>query len=151
MRRVAEIKASYDWLRAGCLQDADAARESGDWTTLSRMKLITEVLDRSIYVTLFGRFESAVTDWFEQARDTRVSNPDWRGRRGWDVAALRDRRVPFETKLAMVLDRATPAYREVLHAYGLRNHFAHGGDTEPAGSIDELVGDLFRWQGLLRR
>jgi len=77
-------------------------------------------------------------------------------RRGWDVPAYAEARgarprVSFETKLALVLDRQEAAYRKILQAYALRNHCAHGGTSEPVGSIDQFVNDLYGWRALLRR
>lgn len=59
---------------------------------------------------LFGQFENAVNEYFEDACKARSNNPDWTHRRGWDVPAYRNpRRVPLQEGLS--------AHRP---AYGLR-------------------------------
>lgn len=146
MRDVPRIKAAYEWMLRAYERDTSAALEAGDDGAGLRLEHYRDSLERGLFVVLFGQFERHVTQTFETARDKRAESADWRSRRGWDVPALSDRRVTFETKLALVLDRRSPAYRRVMRAYALRNHLAHGGMTEPVGSIEEFVEDLFAWQ-----
>jgi hypothetical protein len=145
------IKAAYDWMVAATFADASSAEASGDIEAADRLETVRDILERGAFVMLFGQFETAVTETFEQARSARSTNPDWKSRRGWDIPAYRDRRVPFETKLALMMDRRTDAHGKIMQAYALRNHCAHGGHREAVGSIDELVTNLYVWQGLLRR
>ena len=149
MREVPRIKASYDWLVASqeaALADA-AARN--DAKTVDRLEAIRDTLDRGVFVLLFGQFEQHVTELFERARDRRVDNPDWRVRRGWDTPALAGRKLTFETRLALVLDRRSASYRAAITAYGLRNHFAHGGTSQPVAAIETFVADLYAWHAAL--
>ena len=88
---------------------------------------------------------------FDEAMAARADNPDWTRRRGWDVPGYNGKRVPFETKLALVLDRQGGHFGRVLHAYGLRNHYAHGSTTVPVEPIPQLAKDLYTWQAELRR
>jgi hypothetical protein len=151
MRQVATIKAAYDRMAESCRTAINESVAAGDTQTTTRLEETRVTLDRAFFVLLFGQFETAVTEAFEQARNARSANPDWRSRRGWDAPAYGDRRIPFETKLALVIDRRVKAYGLIMQAYGLRNHFAHGGTREPVSSIDEFVADLYAWQALLRR
>lgn len=150
MKDILRLKAAYEWMLRTYESDARVALEAGDDATAAKLDHHRDSLERGLFVVLFGQFERHVTEVFETARGKRASSADWRSRRGWDLPALADRRVAFETKLALVLDRQSSAYRRVMRAYALRNHFAHGGMTEPVGSIEELVEDLFTWQGQLR-
>lgn len=151
MRQVATIKAAYDWMAEARRTAINESVAAGDTQTASRQEETRVTLDRAFFVLLFGQFETAVTETFEQARNARSANPDWKSRRGWDVPAYGDRRIPFETKLALVIDRRGKPHSTILQAYALRNHFAHGGTREPVSSIDDFVADLYAWQALLRR
>nr|WP_294512208.1 hypothetical protein [uncultured Rhodopila sp.] len=97
MQQVAVIKAAHDWMVRACDADLSEAVARGDMETAKRVEETRQTFDRAVFVVLFGRFEMAVTEMFEQARSARSANPDWKSRRGWDVPAYRDRRVPFET------------------------------------------------------
>lgn len=130
--------------------EVSKAMETNDTGAVSRLDEKRDPLERGVFVVLFGQFEQVVTEYFERARDARATNPDWTFRRGWDVPAYRGRRVPFETQLALVLDRDGPAHGKILSAYSRRNHCAHGGTSEPVGSIDQFVNDLYEWRALLR-
>ncbi|MGH7090991.1 MAG: hypothetical protein ACREE4_05760 [Stellaceae bacterium] len=116
---------------------------------MARLDEKRDALERGVFVILFAQFEKAIKEHFEKARDVRSSNPDWTHRRGWDIPAYLDRRVPFETMLSLVLDQRNPSLSKILQAYGRRNHCAHGGSSVPIGSIDEFVKDLYVWQSLL--
>lgn len=151
MRQVPQIKAAYDWMVGAYRDEVANAMATGDTSAVDRLDERRDSLERGVFVVLFAQFEKLVTEYFEEARDNRATNPDWTTRRGWDVPAYRDRRVPFETKLALVLDQQQPSHRKVLQAYALRNHCAHGGTSQPVGSIDQFVNDLYTWQTLLRR
>ncbi|MGA2793190.1 MAG: hypothetical protein ABSE69_06585 [Roseiarcus sp.] len=153
MQEVPQIKAAYDWMIDAYEAEVPTARAAGN---LDRLEEKRDILERGVFVMLFGQFESAVNDLFEIACDTRSANPDWPRRRGWDIPAYLDlknrrRRVPFETKLALLLDRHDPARAKIMHAYGVRSHSAHGGSTEAIASIDQFVQDLYMWHGLLSR
>lgn len=126
------------------------AMATGDTQAVSRLNETLDILERGVFVVLFGQFEQLVTEYFERARDVRDTNPDWTSRRGWDVPAYRGRRVPFETKLSLVFDRQDPDHGKVLTAFASRNHCAHGGTSQPVGSIDQFVDDLYNWQSRLR-
>ena len=151
MRQVSQIKAAYDWMIAAYQAQILQAVASNDTSTMDRLERTRDTLERGVFVMLFGQFEMAVTDYFEQARNMRSANPDWISRRGWDIPAYQSRRVPFETKLAVVLDRRTSAHGRIMDAYGLRNHCAHGGSDSAVGSIDQFVNDLHTWHALLRK
>jgi len=107
-------------------------------------------MERGIFVLMFGQFEKEVDSRFQRAVATRIANPDWTQRRGWDSPFISGNRVPFETKLAMVLDSRSPSFGKIRQTYETRNHCAHGGTTNPVGSIDSLAADLYRWQSELR-
>lgn len=130
--------------------DVVAALAVGNTQALDRLDETRDILERGVFVVLFGQFEQLVIEYFERARDARATNPDWTSRRGWDVPAYSGRRIPFESKLALVFDRRNPAHRKVMDAYARRNHCAHGGTSEPVGSIDQFVNELYDWQRLLR-
>lgn len=151
MQQLPQIKAAYDWFFAQWQTQLVAANGIGDAIAIERLEEKRDTLERGVFVLMFGQFESAVNDIFDEARDSRINNPDWTQRRGWDAAALAGKKVPFDTKLSMVLDRRSPSFGKILATYGTRNHCAHGGTTNPVGSIDALVVDLYQWQGELRR
>lgn len=131
-------------------RDILGARAQGDDDRVQRLEQHWDIQERGIYVLVFAQFEVAVTEVFQRAHDARRSNPDWRIRRGWDFSQLHGRRLPFETKLALVMDSHRAEYREVRQAYELRNHCAHGGMTRPIGSIEDLIHQVYHWQSLLR-
>lgn len=150
MRQVPQIKAAYDWMVEAYEADVASALDAGNTLAVDHLDETRDTFERGVFVVLFGQFEQSVTERFESARDARETNPDWTSRRGWDVPAYRGRRVPFDTKLALVLDRRVSAHGKVLEAYALRNHCAHGGTSVPVASIDQFVKDLYEWSGLLR-
>lgn len=151
MKQVPQIKAAYDWMILAYQAGVAAAVAAGNAPAVDQLGEKRDVLERGVFVILFGQFEKSVTEYFEQARDARATNPDWTARRGWDVPAYAIQRVPFETMLSLVIDKRNPSYGRILQAYARRNHCAHGGTNEPVGSIDLFVNDLYSWQALLRR
>jgi hypothetical protein len=151
VRDVPRIKAAYDWLIRNYQAEVSQSLADGKPEAVDRLEGMRDTLERGVFVVLFGQFENEVDSCFVQARDNRAGNPDWTARRGWDVPAYADRRIPFETKLALVHDRAQASHGKILQTYGLRNHCAHGGTDQPVGSIDQLVDDLYSWQSQLRR
>lgn len=152
MREIGGIKAAYDWFVGEYGNAVRAAIEAGDTEVLDRLGERRDVVERGFFVLLFGQFENDVNEHFVSGRDQRVSNPDWRVRRGWDVPAFANhKRVPFESKLAAVVDRNVPEHGSMLNAYQLRNHCAHGGMSNPVGSIDDFISDLQVWSAMLRR
>ena len=104
-----------------------------------------DVLERGVFVLMFGQFELACDEVFQKAKDKRVGNPDWTRRRGWDAASLQGKKVPFETKLSMVMDKNSATFRKVMDVYAIRNHCAHGGTTTAVGSIAVLEAQLYQW------
>ncbi len=151
MQRLPEIKATYDWFFAHYEDETTQRARNNDIASIDLMEVKRDILERGIFVLMFGQFEKAVTLAFEDALATRATNPDWNRRRGWDASSLRGRKVPFETKLAMVLDSRSPSFAKILLTYATRNHCAHGGTTNAVGSIDALEADLYRWHAELRR
>lgn len=150
MERLAEIKATYDWLLS--LFEAEVAQmvRDDDMAGIDRAEARLDVVERGFFVLMFAQFEKAVTQTFEDASRARATSPDWGRRRGWDAISALGKRVPFETKLAMVMDRQSPSFGKIITTYGTRNHCAHGGTTNPVGSIMALEADLYRWLGELR-
>lgn len=150
MDKLPEIKASYDWFFAYYQAETAERARSGDIAAIDRMELRRDILERAVFVLMFGQFEKAVNAKFEEAVNARRTNPDWNHRRGWDAPSLRSKKVPFDTRLAMVLDSHSPSFRHVMQTYETRNHCAHGGTTNPVGSIDALEAGLYRWHSELR-
>lgn len=150
MQKLPEIRASYDWFYDTFDTEVRELSARNDVPAIERMEAKRDIFERGIFVLMFGQFEKAVVGAFERARDTRTGNPDWTQRRGWDTSALASKRVPFETKLAMVLDSRSSSFGQIINTYGIRNHCAHGGTTSPVGSIDALEADLYRWHSELR-
>jgi hypothetical protein len=150
VRQLPEIKAAYDWFVAHYANEIAERTRRNDIAGIHQMEARRNVLERGVFVLMFGQFETAVTSTFENAVQARCTNPDWTRRRGWDISLFNSKRVPFDLKLAMVLDRQSPSFGRILDTYGTRNHCAHGGTTNAVGSIDALEADLYRWQGELR-
>ncbi len=149
MRQVPDIKAAYDWMIAAYRVDYVEVLASNDQTRQDRLDRDRDHLERGIFVLLFAQFEVALNENFERLRGARQANPDWTARRGWDTPELRRKRPPFETRLAMMLDRTGSEYAEVTAAYEIRNACAHGRTTTAVGPIDQFVKDLYRWQAAL--
>ncbi|MGJ3261869.1 MAG: hypothetical protein ACFE0R_01415 [Salinarimonas sp.] len=149
MQKLADIKAAYDWLLEQIEAQIRVHASTGDIASVDRFEAKRDLLERGIFVLMFGQFEVAVNRVFETARDDRSSNPDWARRRAWDVPSLQGR-VPFETRLAMVMDRRSEHFGRILTAYARRNHCAHGGTSDPVGSIDLVFADLYLWRAELR-
>lgn len=146
MKQVPRIKAAYDWMTAKYNVDYAAAVERRNTAEIARLDNALDTLSRGTFVLLFGQLELAVTETFEAARDRRTQSPSWSRRRGWDLPSLGTKRIPFETKLGLVLDRRSPDFRSVITAYALRNHVAHGGTSEPVGALEPFITDLYAWQ-----
>jgi hypothetical protein len=151
MKQVPVIKAAYKWMIAAYQTEVATAVAAGDTRAVDRLGEKRDAIERGIFVMLFAQFETEVTDCFRTARDTRSRKQKWADRRGWDVPVYQGSRTPFETRLALVLDKNDPSYNGIMHAYKIRNHFAHGGATLPIGSIDQFANDLYTWQGLLTK
>lgn len=150
MRQLPQIRSAYDWFFAQWQSEATRAAGRGDLAALTGLEDKRDTLERGVFVLMFGQFEVAVNDVFQTARTARAGNADWTRRRGWDADALQGRKVPFETKLSLVLDRRSASFGKILNTYGIRNHCAHGGMTLSVGSIDSLETDLYAWQAELR-
>lgn len=151
MQKLPEIKAAYEWFFERYEAELAELAKSNDIPGIDKMEARRDILERGIFVLMFGQFEAAVTLAFDNAVAKRSKNPDWKNRRGWDTSVLRGRKVPFETKLAMVLDSQSPSFSKIVHAYGIRNHCAHGGTTSAIVSIDALESSLYSWSGELRK
>ena len=151
MQQLPMIRAAYGWFFDHYQNEVSALAQKGDLAGIDRMEEKRDVLERGVFVLMFGQFETAVDDVFQNALNARVSNPDWTHRRGWDAHSSSGRKVSFDTKLSMVLDRQSPTFNRVMQTYAVRNHCAHGGTTSPLGSIDALENDLYQWQAELRR
>ncbi len=151
MQKLPQIKAAYDWM----IQEYDTkigeATASTDMRSVQRLENFRDSLERGVFVLMFGQFEIDVTDRFRVERENRMRNPDWRIRRGWDTPSLGVKSVPFLSKLALMMDRTGKHYRKIELSYHRRNHCAHGGTSEPVGSIDQFFKDLYEWQAELRR
>jgi hypothetical protein len=150
MQKLPEIKATYDWFFAHYTVETAERARTNDIAGIDQMESRRDILERGIFVLMFGQFEKAVTARFENALDQRITNPDWTRRRGWDTPSITGKRVPFDTKLAMVLDSRSPSFARILQTYATRNHCAHGGTTTAVGSIDSLEADLYRWHAELQ-
>jgi hypothetical protein len=150
MQELPEIKASYDWFFARYQAEIADRAKRNDIAGIDQMESRRDILERGIFVLMFGQFEKAVNSKFNDAMNARAANPDWTHRRGWDTPSVRGKKVPFDTKLAMVLDSRLPSFGQVLQTYATRNHCAHGGTTDAVGSIDALEANLYRWHGELR-
>lgn len=150
MRHLPQIRAAYDlFLAHWRAATAQAATEKND-ALIIRLNGQRDVLERGMFVLMFGQFESAMNAAFETARAERLGNPDWTRRRGWDAQALQGERVSFETKLSMVVDERSAHYAAILTTYAIRNTCAHGGMTAAVGSIDSLEAELYVWAAQLR-
>jgi hypothetical protein len=147
MQKLPEIKATYDWFFAHYTAEIAERARNNDITGIDQMEARRDILEQGIFVLMFGQFEKVVTSAFEDAVNARATNPDWTQRRGWDISSLKGKKVPFDTKLAMVLDSRSPSFGRILQTYATRNHLAHGGTTNAVGSIDALEADLYRWHG----
>lgn len=132
-------------------QQVAQAMQTNDQRTVEKLDEYRDALERGVFVVLFGQFEREVGEHFEQAVSTRLAEANWLKRRGWDVPSYSSQKVPFETKLALVLDRQLGEHQRAMTAYARRNHCAHGGTTEPVGSIDQFVQDLYAWQARLQK
>lgn len=150
MQKLPEIKSSYDWFFTSYEAEVRGLAQKNDIAAIERMEAKRDILERGVFVLMFGQFEKAVATAFDNALTSRASNPDWTHRRGWDTSSLAGNKVPFETKLAMVLDKRSSSFGQIVNTYGTRNHCAHGGTTNAVGSIDALEADLYRWQAELR-
>lgn len=150
MQKLPEIKSSYDWFFTTYETEVRDLAQRGDIAAIDRMEAKRDILERGIFVLMFGQFERAVAIAFETALNARINNPDWTRRRGWDTSSLSGTKVPFETKLAMVLDKRSRVFGRIIQTYGIRNHCAHGGTAIAVGSIDALEAELYRWQAELR-
>ena len=82
VRHVPRIKAAYDRLIEAYLAQVATAMAAGDTGTVTRVEETRDTLERGVFVLLFGQLEMRVTEYFEQARNARAANPDWRSRRG---------------------------------------------------------------------
>ncbi len=151
MQKLPEIKAAYDWFVARYAEEIAERARKNDFAGIEQMNMRRDILERGIFVLMFGQFEKAVSAAFEEAKNARATNPDWTRRRGWDSPSLKGNRVPFDTKLTMVLDSHSPSFGHIIQTYATRNHCAHGGTTNAVGSIDALEADIYRWHQDLRR
>jgi hypothetical protein len=149
MQLANQIKDAYDWAMRHHQAETLAALANNDHAAITRLDKVRDAIDRGVYVLLFGQFENEVNEKFARARDRRSSNPDWTQRRGWDMSALKQK-APFDTRLAMTLDKNTAAFSRVMAAYDNRNHCAHGGMSVAVGPISQLYADIWTWRALLR-
>lgn len=150
MQQLPLIKATYEWFYTQWQNEATRLGEAGDVMALARLDERRDILERGVFVLMFGQFEVAVNAVFQTARTRRLGEADWALRRGWDSGSLQGRKVPFETKLSLVLDRQSPTFGRILTTYATRNHCVHGGMDLSVGSIDSLAAELYAWQSELR-
>ena len=150
MKQLPQIKSGYDQLLGFWQREATVLSQAGRTAELNKLGESRDVLERGIFILMFGQFESACDDRFQRAKDKRTANTDWTRRRGWDAASLQGKKVPFETKLSMVMDKKSATFKKVLDTYAIRNHCAHGGTTIPVGSIAALEAQLYQWHRELK-
>lgn len=150
MQLLPEIKASFDRFFNYYQSEANRLVQSSQIDLLNSLDQQLAHLERGYFVVMFGQFEHEVDNAFNDARVKRCGDTNWLVRRGWDTPALGGRKVPFETKLSLVIDRKDVQFGKILHAYGQRNHCAHGGVSETV-VIPALAQDLYIWQSLIRR
>ncbi|KQP67902.1 hypothetical protein [Methylobacterium sp. Leaf112] len=150
MQQLPRIKAAYDWFYGQWQREASRLAEAGDVSALAKLDEKRDTLERGVFVLMFGQFEVAVDSIFQTARTRRLGEADWALRRGWDTGSLQGRKIPFETKLSLVLDRRSPTFGKILGTYATRNHCAHGGMELSVGSIDSLAAELYAWCSELR-
>ena len=117
---------------------------TGDAPAEGKLVEAQKILDYAFFVLCFAQFErESAQESFEVARDRRRRIQIDQAR-GWDVDGLSSgRRVRFEDRVALVLDRTGSDYGKVIADYQKRNHIAHGGLSEPVAPLDQFVQELF--------
>ena len=111
MQKLPEIKATYDWFFARYTAEIAERARKNDIAGIDQMEARRDILERGIFILMFGQFEKAVTSVFEDAMNVRAANPDWSRRRGWDTSSLKGKKVPFDTIQAKV--RGTGVIRRI--------------------------------------
>ena len=89
MQRLPEIKAAYDWFFQCYSAEVAELAKKNDIAGIDQMDVRRDILERGIFVLMFGQFEQTVNSVFENAVNARATNPDWTHRRGWDTASLK--------------------------------------------------------------
>ncbi len=90
--------------------------------------------DRSYFLYVFTRFESAVNTGVEQLLSARCAAVvPWTERRVWDtLSRSRLADVAFLIRVQLLVDKSKPDYAYIRVLYDSRNRIGHGGDwSEP--------------------
>jgi len=140
MRYIAELLAAHETADEELRKLEETEPGAGRGKQADRVSAHRDHLARAFTVLYFGQFEQEVNRRYEDIRNRQRSRPLMQ-RLGWDHFFLNRRaeKVPFEARLAVVMDMADEDYGNIIYDFRIRHHFAHGGLTEaPAPARDPV-------------
>lgn len=142
MKDFDEVLGAYFASRTGSLvQDPPAASEGpGD----QRAKTADMIHAHAYFVLLVAQFEAAVNERVSALVAEGRAGSDPGARRLWDVFERRAVRgdpanLPFEDRLALLMDRGTHHVRDAVTIYRMRNRIAHGDWVDEGIDIAEVA------------
>ena len=153
MKELARLNALYskiDGLLGASRQPMSSAEAEG-------IRVDQAYNDQAYFILCWGQLEQAIDDKCRDAIRRRRSHADWQVRRGWDIYNPDDPRLsglPFESRVALVLDRAEgrgQPYALTMRHYEARNRIAHGRLDPARIDLASVIRDFLLIQAALNR
>ncbi len=125
----------------------DMAGQDDERDLVERHQILNE---QAFYVLAWGQLEASIDDACREAIELGKSHPDWRRRRTWRVFhKIGLRRLSFENRLTLVLDRGSTEYRDTLIHHEVRSQIAHGDLRSTIINLPIVIKEFRRIQSLL--
>lgn len=125
----------------------DAAGQDDQRKIVKRQQRLNE---QAFYVLAWGQLEASIDDACRNAIDHWKSHPDWRQQRTWRVFhKIGLRRLNFESRLTLVLDKASADYRDTVSHHDARSKIAHGEISETPIDFPSVIEKFRHIESLL--
>lgn len=113
-----------------------------------------ELNDHAYFLFMFSRLEDRIRDESSGLIEmSRASIRSWKRRRVWDLLPREkdSDRISFKDRVALLVDKETHHYRDLLDYYQRRNLLAHGGSFTSPVSIPTVVQDFEEFCSMIRQ
>ena len=150
MKELPAIEATYDKLADILDDELQKAEQRPDYHAANRIKEKQQVNDSAYFLLVWGQLEARVNEIAEKAIRKRRADARWEYRRAWDGLNPDDmRRIRFEDRLAIVLDRQAgkgSSFNQAIRLYGERNRVAHGTSLAQGIDVPTIIAQVYQFE-----
>jgi len=112
-----------------------------------------ELNDHAFFLFLFTRLEDIIREKSSELiskKQTALTN--WKRNRVWGILPRdkESKEINFKNRLALLVDKNTHNYRDIMRYYDLRNKIAHGGNFTVPVAIPTVINDMKRFLSILK-